>query len=106
TSTEIQVSYGRELEGVLGPGARYPTANVAALEQLPWPTKDYQILKEQWEHVRGIPQAPGSYIVARNIINAFYESYNNDTNPREALLEYTIYIDEEIARKRKEFGLD
>ena len=106
TSTEIQVSYGRELEGVLGPGARYPTANVAALEQLPWPTKDYQILKEHWEHVRGIPQAPGSYIVARNIINAFYESYNNDTNPREALLEYAIYIDEEIARKRKEFGLD
>lgn len=105
TSTEIQVRYGRELEGILGTGARYPTANVAALEQLPWPADDYQKLAEQWENVRGIPQVPGSYMLARNIINAFYESYNNGTNPREALLDYAVYVDEEIARKREEFGL-
>lgn len=106
TSTETQVRYGRELEGVLGPGARYPTANMEALEQLPWTAEEYEKLSEQWQYVRGIPQIPGSYILARNVINAFYESYNSGGNPREALLDYAVYIDEEIRRKRAEFGLD
>ncbi len=106
TETDTQVRYGRELEGILGAGARYPTANMAALEQLPWPSKDIVKLKEQWDYVRGIPQVPGSYMTARNLMNAFFETYNNGTNPREALIDYTTYINEEITRKRREFGLD
>jgi ABC-type glycerol-3-phosphate transport system substrate-binding protein len=106
TETETQMKYGKELEGILGAGARYPTANMEALEKLPWPTKDLVKLKEQWDYVRGMPQVPGSYMTARNLTNAFFETYNNGTNPREALIDYTVYINEEITRKRKEFGLD
>ncbi|QVK18510.1 extracellular solute-binding protein [Mycoplasmatota bacterium] len=106
TDKDTQVRYGRELEGVLGAGARYPTANMAALQELPWPTKDFKKLHEQWNNVRGIPQVPGSYMTARNLANAFFETYNNGTNPREALIDYTVYINDEITRKRKEFGLE
>lgn len=105
TSKDVQARYGQELEGVLGTGARYPTANIEALEELPWTVEDLAKLKEQWQYVRGIPQVPGSYMLARNIINAFYDSYNNGTNPREAMINYARYVDEEIIRKRKEFGL-
>jgi len=106
TEKDTQVRYGRELEGILGAGARYPTANMAALQELPWPTKDFVKLQEQWDYVRGIPQIPGSYMTARNLTNSFFETYNNGTNPREALLSYTVYINDEITRKRKEFGLE
>lgn len=106
TDKDTQVRYGRELEGVLGAGARYPTANMAALQELPWPTKDFVKLQEQWDYVKGIPQVPGSYMTARNLANAFFETYNNGTNPREALIDYAVYINDEITRKRKEFGLE
>ena len=29
---DTQVSFGREMEGLMGPAARYPTANIEALE--------------------------------------------------------------------------
>lgn len=106
TDTETQVSFGREMEGVLGAAARYPTANLNAVERLPWPTKDYKALEEQWRTVRGIPEIPGGYMVGRHIDNAFREVINNGTNPREALYDYNKIINEEIKRKRKEFGLD
>ena len=61
TSKETQIAYGREMEGLLGEAARYPTANIEALEELPWPVKDYQNLESQWEWVEGIPQVPGGY---------------------------------------------
>ena len=42
TEKETQVRFGREMEALMGEAARYPTANVEALEELPWPVKDYQ----------------------------------------------------------------
>ncbi len=106
TSTDTQVQYGRELESILGAGARYPTANIEALQESPWPTSDLNILEEQWNSVVGIPQIPGSYITARNITNAFFDSYTDGTNPREAILAYILNINNEITRKRLEFGLN
>ncbi len=105
TSKEAQVRFGREMEGLMGAAARYPTANVEALEQLPWPVKDYMALNEQWESVRAIPEVPGGYFTGRHLDNAFREVVTNGMNPREALYDYVRYINEEITLKRKEFGL-
>src|SRR5690606_21723201 len=41
TDKETQIAYGREMEGLMGEAARYPTANIEALEELPWPIEDY-----------------------------------------------------------------
>ena len=105
TDKDTQIAYGREMEGLLGEAARYPTANIEALEQLPWPVKDFNNLERQWQWVRGIPQVPGGYFTGRHLDNAFRNVVNENENPREALSDYILYINDEIALKRKEFNL-
>nr|WP_309252364.1 extracellular solute-binding protein [Paenibacillus spongiae] len=105
TSTEIQTMFGREMEGLMGAAARYPTANIDALDQLPWPVNDYGNLKAQFEWVRGIPEVPGGYFTGRHLINAFYKVVNKQVDPREAMMTYGQYIQDEIRLKRIEFGL-
>lgn len=108
-SSDIQAAYGREMEGLMGAAARYPTANIEAFDSLPWPIEDYKALTEQFEHVRGIPQVPGGYFSWRNINNAFYRvvvaDAENKLAPREAISEYIRYINDEITYKRTEFGM-
>ena len=107
TSADIQNQYGRELEGLQGPAARYPTANKEALAKLPWPVEDFKSLSEQFEAVKGIPQVPGGYYTARNVTNAFTTVViDQKVGPREALQDNVRYINDEITYKRKEFGLD
>ncbi|AWB44679.1 ABC transporter substrate-binding protein [Paenibacillus sp. CAA11] len=105
TDKETQIAYGREMEGLMGEAARYPTANVEALEELPWPVRDYRNLDNQWKWVRGIPQVPGGYFTGRHLDNAFRKVVNANENPREALSDYLLYINDEIEVKRKEFKL-
>jgi len=108
-STETQTQYGREMEALMGAAARYPTANIEAFNNLPWPSDDYQALQEQIKWVKGIPQVPGGYYSWRNVNNAFYKVVvaedKNKMQPREALTDYVRYINEEITFKREEFGL-
>jgi ABC-type glycerol-3-phosphate transport system substrate-binding protein len=106
TSTDVQVRFGRELEGILGAAARYPTANVDAMAQLPWTMEEYQKLNAQWDWVRGIPEVPGGYMTGRHLDNAFRLVYNESANPRETLYDYVQIINEEISKKRREFGLN
>lgn len=105
TDKNTQVQYGREMEGLMGAAARYPTANIEALEELPWPVKDYKNLENQWQWVKGNPQVPGGYFTGRHLDNAFRKVVNGNENPREALSDYLIYINDEIQIKRKEFKL-
>jgi len=106
-SATTQAQFGREMEGLMGPAARYPTANREAFSMLPWPSKDYKALSKQFEHVRGIPQVPGGYFTARHINNAFYTVVvGKEIGPRDALVDYVRYINDEIAYKRREFALD
>lgn len=105
TSKDTQIAYGREMEGLMGEAARYPTANMEALEQLPWPVKDYMNLESQWQWVKGIPQVPGGYFTGRHLDNAFRKVVNASQNPREALSDYILYINDEISIKRQEFKL-
>ncbi|GIP43493.1 ABC transporter substrate-binding protein [Paenibacillus sp. J45TS6] len=105
TNKDVQISYGREMEGLMGEAARYPTANTEALEELPWPVKDYKNLESQWKWVQGIPQVPGGYFTGRHLDNAFRKVVNANQNPREAFSDYILYINDEIEIKRKEFNL-
>ena len=106
TNATVQSRYGREMENLMGASARYPTANIEALNSLPWPTEDYDALSVQFENVRGIPQVPGGYFTSRHLNNAFYTvTVNAKIGPREALADHVRYINDEINNKRKEFGL-
>ena len=104
-STETQVRFGREIEALLGASARYATANIDAFSQLAWSADDIEVLREQWMNTQGIMEVPGGYYTGRHITNALRKVVNEKTNPRETMQDYVILINEEIIKKRKEFGL-
>lgn len=102
---DTQVLFGREIEALLGSSARYATANIDAFEQLAWSAEDVKVLKEQWNQTFGIREVPGGYYTGRHITNAARKVINEKVDPRETILDYAIKIDEEIVKKRIEFGL-
>lgn len=106
TSTETQVSYGNNIEAIVGTMGRFDTANLEALDQLSWSTTEVSILKEQLNSQVEIPVIPASYGVTRNITNAFREVVNNHENARDTLFWYNKDINDEITRKRQDLGLD
>ncbi|CAM4015100.1 extracellular solute-binding protein [Paenibacillus alkaliterrae] len=105
TAKEAQVDFGLEMEGLMGIAARYPTANMEALQELPWPTADLTKLMGQWQWVRGIPEVPGGYFTGRHLDNAFRRVVLQGDDARETIDLYVRYVNEEITIKRKEFGL-
>ncbi len=105
TSAETQASYGTELESILGAAARHNTANIEAFTNMAWTKDEKSILLSQWKNTVGIPQVAGGYYTGRNIENAFRKTVNEDLNAREVLLEYVEQINNEILKKRQEFGL-
>lgn len=102
---DTQVRFGRELEALLGSSARYATANRDAFVQLAWSADDIKVLYEQWEQTVGIREVPGGYYTGRHIANAIRKVMNEKSDPRETLIDYSITIDDEITKKRKEFGM-
>nr|AXS01230.1 Extracellular solute-binding protein family 1 [uncultured bacterium] len=105
-SADTQLRFGRELESIMGAAARYPTANYDAFRQLPWGSEQMKVLDEQRGWTVGVPEVPGGYFVSRHIINATRRILNEGMDTRETLLDYTITINDELIKKRKEFGLE
>lgn len=103
-SSETQVRFGRELEAIMGSSARYATANAVAFEQLSWSASDMAVLKEQWQWVVGTPEVAGGYYTSRHITNAVRKVINKNEDARETLLDYTRTINQELEKKRREFG--
>lgn len=102
---DTQVRFGREIEALLGSSARYATANKDAFEQLSWSSDDIEVLDEQWEQTVGIREVPGGYFTGRHITNAIRKVINEKTDSRETIIDYSITINDEIKKKRIEFGL-
>ena len=107
SSTETQVAYGMNIEGLLGQMGRFDAANTEALKQLSWSSEELAKLNAQRDELVEIPIIPASYAVTRNIMNAFRETVNNvDANPRDTLMKYNDDINDEITRKRENLGLE
>lgn len=104
TRADIQASFAQEMKSVLGKAAMHATANMEAIASLPWTKEEYTALYEQWQYVTGTPEVPGNYYVTRNIGFASVSGYTSGN--ADELLKWTEETNEEIARKRQEFGLD
>ena len=105
-SADTQLRYGRELESIMGAAARYPTANYAAFRRLSWGSEQMAVLDEQRKWTVGVPEVPGGYFISRHITNAVRKILNEGQDTRETLLDYTLTINDELSKKRKEFGLE
>ncbi len=106
SSADVQTNYGRELETIMGVASRYAAANTEALHRLPWLKSELEVLDAQREWVVGVPEVPGGYLKDREISFAVRATVRDGENAREALLDHTERINEEITKKRKEFNMD
>ncbi|MBR3494735.1 MAG: extracellular solute-binding protein [Clostridia bacterium] len=104
-SADSQVRFGREMESLLGSSARYATANRAAIEQLPWSENQLTVIREQMRWAVGYREVAGGYYTNRHMTNAIRKIINEHTDRRETLNDYARTINEEITKKRLEFGL-
>jgi ABC-type glycerol-3-phosphate transport system substrate-binding protein len=105
-SADTQLRFGRELESIMGAAARYPTANYEAFRRLSWGSEQMAVLDEQRSWAVGVPEVPGGYFVSRHITNAARRILNEGQDTRETMLDYTLTINDELIKKRKEFGLE
>lgn len=103
--TDTQLSYANSLEAIMGAAARYPTANIEVLKQLPWPLKHSEQLMNQFASTVGVQEVPGGYMTARSIDYAFRSVVTSGQNSREALYLNIKDINKELTKKRKEFHL-
>ena len=106
TDTSTQTQYGYDIEAQLGPAGRYATANIEALEQLPWDDRELEQLRAGFDSVVAVAELPGTYYIAREINNAFRAVVNNGAYPVDTLCQHNIVINTELARKYKQFNLD
>ena len=106
TSEEIQYRFAVEVEAVFGHNWRHQTANLEAFRRLNWGRQMKPTLDEVMEWLIAIPQVPGGYIAGRAIHNAFINVVVENGNPIDQLLIARDRIDDELATKRREFGLE
>ena len=104
TRSYSQVEFAKEMKSILGKAAMYATANIEAIGSLPWTKEEYTSIYGQLEHVAGTPEVPGNYYVIRNIGFASVSGYTSGN--AEELLDWVIETNDEIRRKRTEFGLE
>ncbi|MBQ8533752.1 MAG: extracellular solute-binding protein [Clostridia bacterium] len=103
TSRETQATFCTEMESLLGAAAKQPTANIEALESLAWTTEEITNLSAQQQMTQGTPVVPGNYMVNRQWKFAYDTVYNSSGSPTEELEDTIVTINEELAKKRKEF---
>ncbi len=106
TDAPAQSEYAKQYEAIIGLAAKYNTANKAALDSMPWTNSERKNLKAAMEQLEGTPEFPGGYIITRYVDFAFLDAYNNGANPVDAMLDQIIHMNNELTRKRGEFGLD
>lgn len=105
-SSDTQYDFGKELESVMGIGARYNTANIEAMQRLPWSSDDRIVLLTQMDSLKGIKEVPGGYMTPRNLDFAIKAVYNRNLDARRELLSQIEQINQELLLKRLEFGIE
>lgn len=103
TSAEIQSRYSANVESVLGMLGRIPSANIEAIKKMSFNPRDLNVMLEQWQNVREVPETPGGYYLTRAIDQAFWSVINDGTNAKDAITKWSKIADVEIDRKIKEY---
>ena len=105
TGADVQASYGNSMVALIGPSAKYQTANINAIKDLSWTAKEKAAITNQINNLSSVVNYPGSYIIARYMKFAFLDAYNDGAKPYDAMMNYISAMNDEISRKRLEFDL-
>lgn len=103
-STDIQSEFAFLLQSTYGQAYFWNTANVDAFKTLSMPDEYKNIVLEQWGYGLEASRIPGTYMVEREISNAWTKIVFNGVNPRQALDEAVRISNREIIYKMAEFG--
>ncbi|MBP1990963.1 extracellular solute-binding protein [Paenibacillus eucommiae] len=104
TSTDTQAQYANDIESFAGIEYRWNPANIEALQYVPWPSEDMQVLAEQGRWGKNMPYVPGYYFLAREMDFAWNNTVLSGMPPKEAIRKAAVSLQREMTRKQKEFG--
>lgn len=104
SSTEVQAEFGQTIQITYGDEYMWPTANMEAFAQLPWDTADKEVIEEFAKNVKDIARVPGTYLLEREMSNAFNDIVVNGENEQTRIDEAVKTINREFERKLEEFG--
>ncbi len=102
---ESQAEYGNKMVALIGPSAKYASANTRAIRNLSWTAAEIENIVAQLDSLAAVENYPGSYYITRYVQFAFYAAYNDSADPSTSLQDYVNTINKEISRKREEFDL-
>lgn len=102
--TEVQAEFGQMLQIMYGDEYIWPTANLEAFSKLPYPTSDKEIIMTQAEDILEAPRLLGSYMLERELSNAFNDVVVNGDTVRSRIDEAVKIVNRETDRKLEEFG--
>jgi len=104
TSAEVQTEYAYALRSTHGKTYFWLSANLEALQNVPMPEADKQVILKQIEWVTDTPRTPGQYLLERTISNVWTTMVFDGTSAQVAVDEAVLDVNKEITRKMKEFG--
>jgi len=104
SSAEVQAEFGQMLQIMYGDEYIWPTANLEAFSMLPFPTSDKNVIMKQAENILEAPRLLGSYMLEREMSNAFNDVVVNGKNLRSRIDDVVKAVERETKRKLEEFG--
>ena len=104
SSTEVQAEFGQTIQITYGDEYMWTTANVEAFAQLPLDNAHKQVILEFASNVVDVARVPGTYMLEREMSNAFNAIVVNGESAQARIDEAVKTIDREIIRKLEEFG--
>ena len=104
SSTEVQAEFGQTIQITYGDEYMWTTANVEAFAQLPIDSAHKRVILEFAANVVDVARVPGTYMLEREMSNAFNSIVVNGDSAQARIDEAVKVIDREIIRKLEEFG--
>lgn len=104
STAEVQAEFGQMLQIMYGDEYIWPTANLEAFSLLPYPSSDKDIIMEQASNILEAPRLLGSYMLEREMSNAFNAIVVDGETVRSRIDEAVKIVRRETDRKLEEFG--
>ncbi len=104
SSEEIQSQFGNLLQSTYGSEYIWPTANMQAFSELPLRSAHKKVIIEQMEWMTEAPWVLGTYMLERELSNAFISVTADGVEARRAMDTAVKRINRETYRKLEEFG--
>jgi ABC-type glycerol-3-phosphate transport system substrate-binding protein len=103
-SSETQLDYATTLRLKYGSDYIWNTANLVALNGMPYPKAHLDVIREQWSWQQEVLRHPASYIIEREVSNAWIAIVTKGEPFQPNIDQATTRSNSEIRRKLIEFG--